>query len=60
MVDKMTKIADEIEIGSPDDMIERIEEHWFDELDISSSDYVYIKKCGKHLILGKACIELIE
>ena len=60
MVEKTSRIADEIEIGSPNDMIDRLEEYWFDELGISSDDYIYIKKCDKHIIIGKARIELIE
>jgi len=60
MVEKTKIIDDEIEIGTSKDIIDRIEEHWFDELNIDSNDYIYIKKVNKHLMIGKARIELIE
>jgi hypothetical protein len=60
MVEKTTRIDDEIEIGTTKDILERIEEYWFDELNISSNDYVYVKKVNKHLIVGKARIELVD
>jgi len=60
MVEKTKIIDDEIEIGTSKDIIDRIEEHWFDELNIRSDDYIYIKKEKKHLIIGKTRIELIE
>jgi len=60
MIEKTKIIDDEIEIGTSKDIIDRIEEHWFDELNIDSNDYIYIKKVNKHLMIGKARIELIE
>ncbi|OYT29128.1 hypothetical protein B6U98_03190 [Thermoplasmatales archaeon ex4572_165] len=60
MVEKTKIIDNEIEIGTSKDIIDRIEEHWFDELNVSSDDYIYIKKVNKHLVIGKARIELIE
>ena len=43
MVEKTKIIDDEIEIGTSKDIIDRIKEHWFDELNVSSDDYIYIK-----------------
>ena len=60
MVEKTKKIDDEIEIGTKNDIIDRIEEYWFDELEISKDDYLYIKKVNKHLVIGKARIELVD
>lgn len=60
MAEKTKIIDDEIEIGTSKDIIDRIKEHWFDELNVSSDDYIYIKKVNKHLVIGKARIELIE
>jgi len=60
MIEKTKIIDDEVEIGTSKDIIDRIEEHWFDELNIDSNDYIYIKKVNKHLMIGKARIELIE
>ena len=60
MVEKTTRIDDEIEIGTAKDIIDRIEEFWLDELNISSDDYIYVKKVNKHIIIGKARIDLIE
>ena len=56
MVEKTKIIDDEIEIGTSKDIIDRIQEHWFDELNINSDDYIYIKKVNKHLMIGKALI----
>jgi hypothetical protein len=60
MAEKTTKIDDEVEIGSPQDILNRIEEYWFDELNIEKKDHVYVKRVDKHLIIGKAKIEFIE
>jgi hypothetical protein len=50
----------DIEIALVADAIDRIEEYWLDQIDISNDDYLYIKKEENHLIIGKAEIEFIE
>ena len=60
MAERTTRIDDEIEIGLLKDILDRIEEYWLEELNIESNDYLYVKKVNKHLIIGKAKIDLIE
>ena len=60
MAERTTKIDDEIEIGSPQDILDRIDSFWFEKLNIEKNDHVYVKKVEKHLIIGKAKIEFIE
>lgn len=60
MVDRKVEIDDEVEIALAEDAIDRIEEYWFDKLNISRNDYIYIKKKNNHIIVGKARIEFIE
>ena len=50
----------DIEIALLADAIDRIEEYWLEQIDISDDDYLYIKKEENHLIIGKAEIEFIE
>ena len=60
MAERTTKIDDEVEIGNSKDILDRIDEFWFEELNIEKNDHVYVKKVGKHIIIGKAKIDLIE
>jgi len=60
MATKKTQIDNEVEIALADDALDRIDEYWFDQLKISSEDYVYIKHIDNHIIVGKAKIEFIE
>lgn len=60
MAERTTKIDDEVEIGNPKDILDRIDDFWFEELNIEKNDHIYVKKVGRHLIIGKAKIELIE
>jgi hypothetical protein len=60
MATKKTQIDTEVEIALADDALDRIDEYWFDQLKISSEDYVYIKHIDNHIIVGKAKIEFIE
>lgn len=60
MVDKQDSSQSDIEIGTSEDIIDRIEEFWFDRIGITSSDYVYVKKIGNHLLVGKADITFRE
>jgi len=50
----------DIEIALVADAVDRIEEYWLKQIDISDDDYLYIKKEENHLIIGKAEIEFIE
>ena len=50
----------DIEIALVADAIDRIEEYWLDQINVSEDDYIYIKKEENHLIIGKAEIEFIE
>jgi hypothetical protein len=60
MAERTTKIDDEVEIGRPQDILDRIDEFWFEELSIGKDDHVYVRKVNKHLVIGKAKIEFIE
>jgi hypothetical protein len=60
MTTRKANIDDEIEIALADDAIDRIEEYWFNQLGISSNDYIYIKHIDNHIVVGKAKIEFIE
>lgn len=60
MADRKSFLDEDVEIALAEDAIDRIEEFWFDQLNISHDDYIYIKRVNKHIILGKAKIELIE
>ena len=51
---------EDIEIGNAEDAVDRIEEYWFNKLGISNSDYVYVKRVGNHLVVGKAEITFVE
>ena len=53
-------IDESIEIALAEDAIDRIEEYWFEKINISNEDYVYIKKVDNHLVVGKAEIKFIE
>ena len=53
-------IDESIEIALAEDAIDRIEEYWFEKINISNENYVYIKKVDNHLVVGKAEIKFIE
>jgi len=52
--------SSDIEIALVTDAVDRIEEHWLKQIEISDEDYLYIKKEENHLVIGKAEIEFIE
>jgi hypothetical protein len=60
MVDKQDSSQIDIEIGTSEDIIDCIKEFRFDRIGIPSSYYVYMKKIGNHLVVGKADITFRE
>jgi hypothetical protein len=61
MADKKEVLySGDIEIALVADAIDRIEEYWLDQINVSEDDYIYIKKEENHIIIGKAEIEFIE
>lgn len=52
--------GNEIEIALSEEAIDRIEEYWLQQIDVSRDDYVYVKKVDNHLVIGKAEITFIE
>ena len=61
MVEKKEVLySGDIEIALVTDAVDRIEEHWLEQIGVSDEDYLYIKKEENHLVIGKAEIEFIE